>query len=283
MNIKHKNFRLPPPLFLLLFLHTSCFLAQDTIALKIGIWVPARVITVGDTVIYRPWGAKDSVKNSKFMRFDVSYIRYTDGEIQSFENQTKPGTRQLLIKGGSALSNETIDLGKGRSRGGYAASVGFLGRDRGPKNKLRMEIEIGLIQKGGSVYIPQPYVDNNGIVEYSPITDKIYSTYYFADFSVRYYFLHYLYVKAGLTATYLNSFSFEDHPAYFPPEMKKEALGVQTGVGMRTNGKRCGVFVEILGMVDITPLGPVSSEDAEVYRNSGILTNGGIYFNLGAK
>jgi hypothetical protein len=265
----------------LLFFFCSTLPAQDTIALKIGISVPAKVIRVNDTVVYRLWGSKISGPVSLFMTYQVRYIRYSDGTIQSFESQTKPASFQILMKAGVAISNENSILGGSYGVIGFSGSAGVLSKALGAKKRFRLEGCLSDIQKGGSVLTLQG-VSASILNTYNGEPDLLHLNYLQADVSIRYYPIHFLYIKAGVTGTYLVGFSTNNPDAYHKSDINPVAVGVQGGIGISRTGKKAGIFTELIYQSDITPIGLQQMNGGD-YRNTSLMFNVGVNINLTGK
>ncbi|MFI5149060.1 MAG: hypothetical protein ACHQRM_04955 [Bacteroidia bacterium] len=271
-------------ILLLFTLPTTSLHAQDTIALKIGVKIPAQIKRENDTIFFRPWGSTDTNAISRLMLYQISYIRYQNGTVKSFESSVKANTMQVLVKVGLSSANE-LGLGNFTAmQTGYDFTMGFVGKLTGKKKRIRYEAEVGSIQKGGYVacrYNVLSVPPGPLVIEYPD--DNIKLNYLTALVSIRYYLAPDFYVKTGLNACYLTGFTTEYPDVYHAADLWNYSAGIQGGLGWMSKGKKAGFLIELLAQNDFTDLGLVGAEKGTHYHNSCILVNIGVWFNWDKK
>jgi|GEM_PF-6635651 hypothetical protein len=268
--------------FVFIFCLSAFFLnasAQDTIALKMGTKIAGRVLKETDTIVYKPWGTRDSMIPYRLMSYDVKYIRHADGSVHSYEFRAALNGPQLIFKSGFVLSN-LLGLSPGTLvTKGYSSSISYLSSGLGKRKKWKAEGGIAFAQKGGSIgglSIIKPSGDNENVY------DILRLNYLSADISIRFYPVPYFYFKAGCAMSYLQSYTLDAPFAFTQWNLPSYAGGMQTGFGFNSNGRKVTVLFEAVLQQDLNQMG-ISTAAQSSFRSGSVHINAGLCYNLSGK
>jgi hypothetical protein len=263
--------------------------AQDTIALKIGVKIPAKIIRASpDTIVYSLQGSAENSKTMLLWTREIAYLRYANGEFVSYLPKMKPNYRQVMLKAGGNISQEMGPYEYSDVRLGLQGSVGYVGQKRGKKKKIALEAELGFIERGGKVFCNNvSFYDNSGA--YLGVYNREFwfrLNYLSVNGLARYYFIPNAYIKAGLASGYLVGYkslslldSWINSDLYKKADFKSMTAGIVYGVGLQTDAKRVGLLIEFVGQNDLTSIG-IQSSEGKVYHNNSIVVNVGVFVNL---
>jgi hypothetical protein len=267
----------------LLSLYTK---AQDTIAFKLGLKLATHVIRAADTITYKKFAGNDTATLCMAMKWNVSYIRYANGKLVSFERKAKDTDRQLAIKLGLNIYGYADN---GLYNQGFAASLSYTGQRLGKKKRFAPEVELATLEMGG-ILVPYQKI----AVYTNGQTLGLFNTNYFLHF--RYVAVNALglfypshsngfYFKGGVCASYL--LSEETTTQLNPPindlyqksEFRTGNAGLVYGLGMRSNAKKVGFLFEVVAVNYLTSLGILDSEGNKIHHCS-VQGNVGVFMNL---
>jgi hypothetical protein len=273
--------------FLLFSILTSLPAQHDTIALKIGVKMPVKLVKVWDTIFYRSLGS-DSSKIRRFVQLDVDYIRYADGRFVSYRPKIQAEDRQILLKGGHNFSQLNTPFQFTDLIGGNQFSIAYISKKKGKGKHVRVEGELGYKQRGGWVIsnnVPE-YLSSGGYYGTYAAQYLFRLNYLYGSCQVRYYIHNIFYIKGGLEAGYLQSYeshtvfeSYLNSNLYSVSSFKRISSGLNYGFGVQSDSKRVGFLMELVFHNDVTSIG-LQSPDGKVYHNNSGGINVGIYINL---
>jgi hypothetical protein len=274
--------------------------AQDTIAMKVGGKIPARVISAtGDTLSYKEYQGLDTARVSKVSRLEVAYVRYSNGFIQTFgDTQKKSSLGQLWIRGGFGVCSESGLQQFSQTMSGFNLSASYV-RKFASRKRFAWEAGIGYTQKGGVIQmndVPLYQVGNSQTVGNSYGNYGIRLGYLSGEVFGRAYLSKSVYMKIGIQMGYLIRYKGVDTDglaSYFGPmedpykisDFKHFSAGGVAGGGLCRSWKRASIFSEILFNYDFTPLGLIAPPDGNgnqgsAYHSRSFILNLGVYFNL---
>jgi hypothetical protein len=283
----------------LLFFCAFTVLAQDTIALKIGIKIPAEVLYFdGDTISYKFFENVESQKLLRVLNSEVLYIRYSNGRVKSFAQIAEISGGMVFITAGAGASSVNVLESNYRTVLGLNYFAGYSQNCIGPRKRFGWESSLGYVEKGGVIDmngVPLYLVSNRSLISNSYSSQNVKMGYISGDALLRYCFAKVGYLKAGLEVGYLqkltdqvsdaleqNSGPLED--PYKVSDFRRLSVAAEYGLGINVKGKRVGIFAECVFRNDLTDIGlraPTENGlDGRLYRNSCAFFNVGVFFHL---